>query len=505
MNNGKICVSVCAETADEIIANIRRAEEFADCVEVRFDCLNPKEIDILLLQISNLKFAKLLLATFRSPNEGGKSTMTFEERVEFWQKEHDGFWAEDIEEDVLGIAKNINKKVVSFHDFNCIPDKLDDIYKRLSSSGSDIVKIAVQIDDITDTISVLKLIQLAKIDNQKIIPIAMGEAGKWTRILGLAHGAFMTYAALDAGMETADGQITAKDMIEIYRVRELDLKTKVYGVIGDPVSGSLSPYMHNPAFVAVGINAVFVPLLVEDLDEFMRRMVKEETWEVDLNFAGFSVTMPHKQAIMKYLDEIDPVAEKIGAVNTVKIEDGKLTGYNTDAYGFITPLKEKFGDLRDASVAVFGAGGAARACVYALKQEGADVTVFARDEHKTKAFADEFGVCLSTISKVKDQRSKVNLSNFDILVNATPLGMKGPLENESLFTAEQLKGVKFVYDLVMRLGDSPIILEAKKAGVAAIGGLEMLIGQGVRQFEIWTGREAPIEVMRRSVIARIER
>ncbi|MEO6051928.1 MAG: shikimate dehydrogenase [Pyrinomonadaceae bacterium] len=503
MNNGKICVSVSAETADEMIGNIKRAEEFADVIEVRFDSLEPSQVDKCRMEIAGLIVKKPLLATFRSPEQGGNNTASVEDRTAFWRNPSPGFWAADVEEDVFSKAANWNDRILSYHDFEKTPDDLDAVYFRLAASDTDVVKIAVRADDILDTIPVWKLLKRAKSQNKQIVPIAMGEVGKWTRILGLAYGAFMTYASLDSRGETAPGQITARDLVEIYRVRELDENTKVFGVIGDPVAQSLSPYIHNTAFAFQKVNAVFVPFLVKDIEEFMRRLVKCKTREIELNFGGFSVTMPHKQTIMKHLDAIDPTAEKIGAVNTVKIEAGKLTGYNTDAHGFITPLKEKFGDLSGVRVALFGAGGAARACVYALKQEKADVTVFARDLHKAELLANEFDVKFAKLSRTKDQRSKADLSGFEIVVDTTPLGMTGQFENESLFKAEQLDGVKFVYDLVTTPTDTPIIREAKKAGIPAFGGLEMLIGQGARQFEIWTGRSAPLDEMRESVFARI--
>jgi len=208
---------------------------------------------------------------------------------------------------------------------------------------------------------------------------------------------------------------------------------------------------------------------------------------------------------MNHLDDIDDTAKKIGAVNTVRIDGGKLIGYNTDAHGFITPLKAQFGDLKNACVAVLGAGGAARACVYALNAEGADVTVFARDLQKAHTFAEEFNIEAKQFSSGPIGVGSVKwlLDSLDIIVNATPLGMKGALENMSPFTSEQLQGVKFVYDLVTLARDTPLISEAKKAGIPTIGGVEMLITQGVRQFEIWTGRDAPADVMRQSVMSRL--
>ncbi len=362
------------------------------------------------------------------------------------------------------------------------------------------VKIAVTANDAVDAIPVWNLLNRpqkyrSRIPS-KVIAIAMGEAGKWTRILGLAHGAFMTYASLDAGSETADGQITATDLVEIYRVKELDKDTQVYGVIGDPVSGSLSPYLHNPAFGAAGLNSVFLHWQVKDLEAFIRRMVAPGTREVDLNFAGFSVTMPHKQAIIRYLDEIDPAAEKIGAVNTVKIVDGKLKGFNTDAGGFIKPLNERFGNLNGSRAVVAGAGGAARAVVYALKEAGARVTVLARDAGKAAELARHFDAEYGDLNEAP-------LNNVDILVNATPLGMSGPNIDKKPFAADRLTGVKFIFDLVTSVTDTPLLREAKNARIPAIGGIEMLIAQAEMQFEIWTGSRPKAGLMLQSLLERM--
>jgi len=494
---GKICVSVCAETADEMLAKIRRAEKFADVVEVRFDCLKSDEINHLLGFLKDVPIETPMIATFRPEHQGGHSSATLDERSDFWRSHHSGFWAADVEEEVFRSAFDWFKTIISFHDFEGVPKHLDRIYDDVRSTGADIIKLAVHADDICDAIPVWKLLEEAKSAHREIVPIAMGEAGKWTRILGLAHGACMTYAALEKGKETALGQISAKDLVEVYRVKDIDLDTRVYGVVGDPVARSFSVYMHNAAFSKENINAVFVPLQIRDLDEFVTRMVKLSTREVELNFAGFAVTMPHKQAIMKHLDEIDPVAGEIGAVNTFKIDNGKLIGYNTDAHGFVTSLLERAIDLNGARVAVFGSGGAARACACALKKKNADVTIFARDESKALQLAEEFDV------RAERLMPGLRLGQTDIVVNATPVGMKGLLEKETLLTAEQLDGVRFVYDLVTSGSDTPLIREAKKAGIDAINGIEMLIHQGAQQFEIWTGTAAPIDDMKAVVLERI--
>lgn len=500
MNNGKICISIASDSADELLSQFGQAEPVADVVELRLDGMITDEIKKVF---ANVKPTKPVLFTYRPSSQGGKAADDPNERAGFWmtlftecEVERELMWFDN--EMDFGTALKWPDGYISirsFHDFGGIPAGLNTIYDGLASFNQ-IIKIAAMADDVSAAIPLWNLIERARSESKSIIPIAMGESGKWTRILGLAHGAFMTYAPLDAGAETAPGQISAADMIDVFRVKELDRETEVFGVVAGDASYSVSPWMQNAAFKAAGMNRVFVPLQVDDLDEFISRMVKPQTHEVELNFRGFSITNPHKQAIMRHLDEIDETAAKIGAVNTVKIEGEKLCGYNTDAPGFIAPLKEHFGDLKNASVSVVGAGGAARACIYALKQEGANVTLFARDVSKATVLAEEFGVKLKE-SQILNLRSEI--SECDILVNATPLGTKGEKQDKSIATAEQLKDVKLVYDLIYNPTDTLLIREAKAAGVRAIGGLEMLIAQGAEQFEIWAGESAPVEAMSTAV------
>lgn len=517
MNDGKICVSVCAKTADELIQQIKRAEELADVIEIRFDCLDETvKPESLWSDLKKLRqnFDGNLLATFRPAEQGGKRKLKLTERREFWSRSAvDEFvdWG-DFEFDFSGDDRHayfratLSRIIWSFHDFKGVPHNLDDIFLRLAElteyprsprKKSDVVKIAVQADDITDTIAVWKLLEKARSENKKIIPIAMGESGKWTRILGLARGAFMTYAALHTGSETAPGQISARDLIEVYRVRELNEETGIYGIIGANTSYSMSPYIHNAAFKFHDLNSVFVPLQVKNPDAFFRRMVKPETREIELNFKGFAVTIPHKRDIIKHLDSIDETAREIGAVNTVKIEDGKLSGYNTDARGFIEPLQNAFGDLKNARVAVFGAGGASRAACCALRKAGAEVTVFARNADKAEALKTDFNVQIEQLSTAK------NYKDFDILVNATPLGTKGEPANETPAVAAQMENVKLVYDLIYNPFETKFIKEAKKAFVPALGGLSMLIAQATAQQKIWTSLDAPIKEMSAAALQRL--
>ncbi len=495
MNQGKICVSICGETAHEALGRFERAGPIADVIEIRFDCLRTEEKGRLLGHLGAL--GKQILLTFRPLEQGGRRHLTMQERVEFWQTalpRLDGVsFLIDREFDLdLPFELDPNHAIVSRHNF----EGHDWEFPPGCLAVANTLKLAITVEDATEALSAWQLLDDASV--RGAIPIAMGEAGKWTRILGLAHGAPMTYASLGGGDETAPGQISAEDLRDVFRVKQLDKNTSVFGVIAGDTSYSLSPYMHNASFKQERMNSVFVPLQVRDLVEFMRRMVKQETREVELNFGGFSVTNPHKQRIMAHLDGLDETAQKIGAVNTVMIEDGKLYGYNTDAPGFIGPLKKSFGDLVNARVAVIGAGGAARACVYALQQEGAEVTVLVREPSKAATFAEEFHVAVEQLTT--DHQPLAT----DILVNATPLGTRGEGEDETIATAEELREVQLVYDLVYNPGETRLLREAKTAGAKTLGGLDMLVAQGAEQFLIWTGEEAPVDVMKAAVTARLK-
>jgi shikimate dehydrogenase len=202
---------------------------------------------------------------------------------------------------------------------------------------------------------------------------------------------------------------------------------------------------------------------------------------------------------MKHLDFIDDDAKEIGAVNTVKIVDKRLCGYNTDAHGFIEPLRNSYGDLKDANIGIIGNGGAARACLYALKKDGANVTIFARNIKKASKLADEFDVKLESI---ENRKSKIE--NIDILVNTTPLGTVGNSENKTPATAEQIKNIQLAYDLVYNPFETLFLREAKSVDIPTIGGLAMLVAQGTKQFEIWTELDAPMQIMSRTALQRLK-
>lgn len=508
MNEGRICVSVCAGTPEEFIELIGRAAAEADVVELRYDCLTDLDPEderaVAELRARCLAAAggKPVIETYRPSEQGGRRSVSRRERLAFRKNSVPGTGA-DLEEDIAGefADRGFAPLICSHHEMEGVPADLERIYQRIrdTNPSADIIKIAGRPDEITGSLAVWELLETAAADGKRVIPIAMGEPGLWTRILGPAFGSPLTYASPGTGRETAPGQIRAADMREVYRVPELNRRTDIYGVVGSPVGHSLSPYMHNAAFRRHGLDAVYIPFEVADAASFFEKMVRPETRRIDWNLRGFSVTIPHKERILELVDEPDPTARAIGAVNTVRIDNGRLRGWNTDAPGFIAPLRSAYGSLKNARVGLIGSGGAARACLYALVGEGAVPTIYARNSERAAALAGSFDARHAPLPDADSAYDGV-----DILVNATPLGTAGALENETPATAAQMKNLHLVYDLVYNPLETLFLREAKSVGIPTIGGLAMLVAQGMKQFEIWTGLDAPMRTMSRAVLQKLK-
>lgn len=502
MNNVKVCISTAAKSVGEMLEKIRAVESLADIIEIRADSLPPAELPELFEKLAS---QKTLLLTLRPVSEGGKAVADLRQRMNFWMAvftqyphEPEDVWYDNEFDLIPALEWPSSCNIVrSYHNFASVPTNLDELYS--TASADEILKIAYTADDITDAIPAFELLEKAAADGRRVVAIAMGEPGKITRILGGAFGSPLTYAAFGEGDETAPGQITAEDLLSLYRIKDLDRQTDVYGVIAGDTSYSMSPRLHNSAFADDKANAVFVPLQVRDLDAFIAQMVRPETRKIDLNFKGFAVTNPHKQSILEHIDNLDETARKIGAVNTVKIEnDGSLSGFNTDAEGFITPLKNTVGELGGKRVAVIGAGGAARACVYSLLRENVRVTVFARNIEKAKDLTRDLGGDAEAFDP------NVNFDGFDIVVNATPMGTKGSMEKLSPASVGKLSGVGVVYDLTYDPAKTVLLNEAQKAGSITIGGLDMLIAQAAAQYKLWTSRTAPVEIMKAAAVRHLK-
>jgi len=507
-NPVKICVPICVSRASEIAGAMQQATDIGDLIELRLDYLQQTERDAvmgLLPEYLNRADRSIIL-TLRSPDQGGQTSIDDEARRNFWRSLADlpTNCFTDLELDLVNdfarsdqtTALDWQRVICSHHDFKGVPADLEELSERMAATPAGIIKIAVQANDATDCIPVFRLLDRARRARREMIAIAMGPAGIMTRLLGPSRGSFLTYGSLDDASANAPGQLTAKEMREIYGIDRIDRETEILGIIGQPVSQSLSPHIHNAAFEAAGLNAVYIPFEVGDANEFMRRMVQPRLREIDWNLRGLSVTAPHKLTVMNRLDWIERSAKEMHAVNTIVARDDELHGYNTDALGFVTPLRGKLGSLPHARCAIIGAGGAARAALWALNSEGAQVSLFARDPALAEFFARQFNVECKSIADA-------NFNGFDVVINATPLGACGERENQTPATAEQLRGVRLAYDLVYNPLETRFLREARAAECETLSGLEMLIAQAVEQFKLWTGREPDAEVMRAAALRKL--
>jgi len=487
----RICVPVCAREIRAFEEASKEAAQCGDIIELRVDCLDtcePSRVEALTKTVN-----RLAIVTFRPREQGGHCDADSSTRRRFWntqiESSQDALF--DIELDLLldnSIQPDWQRVICSHHDFNSVPANLDQIYASMAKTPARIFKIAVNARDVVDCIPLFRLIDRARKEGKEIIAVAMGLPGIATRILGPSRGNYLTYGSLDADRGTAPGQISARELRELYRIDRISRDTQVLGILGLPVGHSISPNVHNAAFASAGLDAVYLPFEVRDLPAFITRMAHPRSRELDWNLTGLSVTAPHKTAVMDYLDWIDPAAREIGAVNTIVITADGFHGYNTDALAALKPVEKKLGSLRDSRCALLGAGGVARALLWSLRRNGVHVTLFSRNLKKGSALAEKFGAEHRLLNEA-------SLGEFDFVVNATPLGTQGVTEGSSPATIEQLRGARLAYDLVYNPDDTLFMQQAREAGCEAIGGLSMFVLQAAEQFKLWTGVEAPAAVM----------
>ncbi len=490
---GKVCVAIIGTTAAEMLEKASAVVKETPFLEFRLDYLEKP-----LIALPKLKHffedntAATGIATCRRTANGGKFSGTVAAEMEILSKAAAaGFHLVDLElESAEALKKGELQKlrdtgialIVSHHDFNATKD-LDGIYQRIAPFDPDFIKIVPTAKSLTDNVTLIRFLERMT-DNSNIIGICMGDAGIISRVLGLRAGSAFTFAAATPGEETGPGQIAARTLIDTYRIDQVDAATKVYGVAGNPIRSSLSPVMMNTAFRRETVNAVYLALQTHKVTDLLK-LVHE------IPIQGLSVTMPHKQEIMAYLEKTDPLSAKIGACNTVlRAQDGKLYGFNTDVAGIVGPLEKRM-SLRGAKALVLGAGGAARAAVFGLRDKGADVFILNRTPETAQKLAKQSGS--KTIKK--DALAK---TPFDVIINATPIGMAGQ-KGAQLLEAKDLN-TKLVFDLVYNPVETPLLRLARQQSIPIITGVEMFVQQGARQFEIWTGKPAPEEEMLRVVI-----
>jgi 3-dehydroquinate dehydratase/shikimate dehydrogenase len=490
---GKVCVAIIGTTAAEMLEKASAVVKETPFLEFRLDYLDKP-----LLALPKFKHffqdntAVTGIATCRRTANGGKFSSNVAAEIEVLSKAAAaGFHIVDVElESVEAMKKGELQKlretgvalIISHHDFNATKD-LEGIYKRIIPFHPDFIKIVPTAKTLSDNVTLMRFIERME-DHSNIIGICMGDAGIISRVLGVRAGSAFTFAAASTGEETGPGQIAARTLIETYRIDQVDAATKVYGVAGNPIRSSLSPIMMNTAFRRETVNAVYLALQANKLSDLLK-LVHE------IPIQGLSVTMPLKEEIMAHLEKTDPLSAKIGACNTVlRAQDGKLYGFNTDVAGITGPLEKRM-SLRGAKALVLGAGGAARAAVFGLREKGAEVFILNRTAETAQKLARQSGA--KTIKK-----DAVAKTAFDVIINATPIGMAGIKANQ-LLEAKDLN-TKLVFDLVYNPLETPLLRIARQKGIPIITGIEMFVQQGARQFEIFTGKPAPEEEMLRVVI-----
>jgi len=485
---GRLCGVAAARTAQELENLVIKALRLTPTVELRLDWLeNDAERDRFLKWLATAKMEKAtFLATCRRRLGGGEFSGDAGAEL-YWlirAREAGCQWCdlevETLEElpgkSVRGFAVPDNV-LLSIHDFQRTPS-LPGLGRLPAGAGTDAIKIAAMSRSIADSARLLRVAKRSK----QVVVVPMGEVGLAARILALREGSALAYGPV--GATTAPGQIGLRELKELYRAHTLTKKSKVFGVIGDPIGHSLSPLLHNTGYIEKKVDAVFVPFLVEKLDEFLKAAP-------DFGISGFSVTIPHKRAILRHLDKCEELAERIGAVNTVSVaKNGELRGSNTDYVGALKALEAKI-SLRGRQVLIYGAGGSARAVAFAAAKAGAEVFISARRDLAARELARAVKGGVVAPKSLRKRR-------FDVIVNATPVGMH-PHEGVSPLAASELN-CSLVMDLIYRPMQTKLLKIAAARGIATISGVEMFLAQGIVQWELWTGKTAPEAAMRRVVI-----
>jgi len=480
MRPAKLCVTVTADTTAELRTRRDQVVD-ADLIELRLDTVKDPSAAAALAGRK-----KPVIVTCRHKSQGGHFAGSEEERRAILS-EALALGAEFVDLEFRGSCADLMERtggrriVLSHHDFDGVPADLPELAQAMLSSGAEVVKLAITARGLRDNIT---LRNIAKGTRVPMSLIAMGEAGLPSRVLATWIGSCWTYA----GNGVAPGQISDQVMHDEYRFRRIGARTAVYGVLGKPVSHSVSPVMHNAAFRSGHLDAVYLPLAASDFDDFL-------AFANDAPLAGVSVTAPFKINAFETADECDPVSRRIQSVNTLRRDGARWLGCNTDVTGFLAPLESTL-RVRGIRAAILGAGGAARSVSVALASAGVRVTIAARRQDQAQSVAALTGAAVTAWPP--------DPASWDLLVNATPVGTApnsavSPLPNDYLF-----HGGGVVYDLVYNPPHTRLLQDAARAGCRTIGGLDMLVAQAQAQFEWWTGRKPPDKVMRDAALARLQ-
>jgi 3-dehydroquinate dehydratase/shikimate dehydrogenase len=481
----QICVSLTETTTAGLVDRMIDLAPVADLFEIRADLVEDlDQITVLRARTRPLVFTCL------PRSEGGRwPDNDPNRRLKLLEAVKRGFDYVDVNlrsnlVDVM-VEKAGRGLIVSYHGLDGLPDDLPALMSAMRERGADIAKIAVMPKTVADVGRLMAFARsVAESGGPPLSPIARGPLGVPPRLLGGRSGAPFTFASTADGAEAAPGQVPLDRMAGLYRVRQVGPGTRVFGLLGRGISYTLSPVIHNAAFAALGIDAIYVPLDADSLDAFLAALP-------GLQVSGFSVTQPYKVELVRHLAAIDEVGRECGAVNTVVVDGAALRGWNTDGVGVVAPIVQRL-EPRGKRIVILGAGGAARSAALSLVRRGAAVTVLARRAEKAAAIAAGLGCASGDLAEIARY-------DWDVLINATPVGSVSQRDATPV-RADLLRSDGLVMDMVYAPRETRLLREARERGCTVIDGLEMLLAQAAAQFEIWTGRGAPVAAMRAALI-----
>lgn len=485
-----ICVSI-GDTSHETVLSKHRAlaEQGAEMAELRLDYLD--EFPDLSRLLKDRPTPTLV--TCRRQNDGGRWQFSEEQRLTLLRSAiAEGVEYVDLEEDVAGQIPRSGEtqRIVSHHDFQETPARLEDIYAEMCDLDPDIVKLVTMASSPSDMIRMLKLVESSQVP---MVGFCMGELGLASRILCGKYGAPFTYAAASRDCELAPGQLAFETMQTVYHYDEIDSDTQVLGVLGDPIAHSLSPLIHNAAFRHEEMNSVYVPFRVP-ADTFSETLDAFE-W---LGCRGYSVTIPHKQALLAKATHCDKLVSDIGAANTLfRDAKGDWQAANTDCEAALESLQLAlqyiFGNpsLRDRRVLMLGAGGVARAIGMGVLRDEAVLTIANRTHDRAVKLAEQ----LSCRQVPWEDRGA---EQADVLINCTSVGMH-PNVDQTPYEGDWLRKGMLVFETIYTPENTLLLRQARERGCQTVSGVEMFVRQAARQFDLFTGRPAPIDLMRETL------
>lgn len=473
-----LCLTLTGKSEQECLQQIEKSRGSIDLVEIRLDLLGHVSADTVRNIVTGSRLPSIL--TYRRKRDGGAYDGGERQRLSsLCELVACGVTYIDIEEDVKRPeleqkARELGVKIIrSCHDLEKVPSDLYARIVKLKKRG-DVAKIAVTVTCVEDLMKLFGARRELQSLKEKVI-VGMGEFGIPSRILYKRTGSLFTFTSVDG--KGASGHLSPRIMDGLYHARSVNEDTKIFGIIGNPVMHTSSPRIHNPGFHLVGLNAIYVPFLVDEVRSFFQLADL-------LSIKGFSVTVPHKQAVLPYLGKISREVKLIGSCNTVLRHAMMWKGVNTDFYGFLDPIRPLLDASRIRSAVVVGAGGAARSVVWALRNHYCRVTILNRTIERARDLAAQTG---SSYGPLDDHAA---LESADLIVQTTSAGMP-PLEEIDPLEGYSFSKEQIVYDLVYKPRYTRLLSRAAEAGCQIIFGSQMLIAQGVLQFESFTGFNYP--------------